>query len=85
MMLYKNSYTRFYSHDDDTNFIDIITGVLKRYTLEPYMFIICLDYILQMPIEGDSMSIQPMNVTPPKKKKKKKKKKRFFFSLLCLL
>ena len=32
--------------DEDTNFFDIVVGVLQGDTLTPYLFIICLDYVL---------------------------------------
>ena len=35
----------------ETDFFDIVAGVLQRFTLAPYLFIICLDYVLQMPID----------------------------------
>ena len=30
---------------------DIVTSVLQGYILEPYLFILCLDYVLQTPID----------------------------------
>ena len=38
------------SPNSDTNFFDIVAGVLQ-YTLALYMFIICLDSVLQMSID----------------------------------
>ena len=35
------------SPDRDTDFFDIVSGVLQGDTLAPYLFIIYLDYILQ--------------------------------------
>ena len=35
------------SPDGDTNFINIVTGVFQGDTLAQFLFIICLDYILQ--------------------------------------
>ena len=35
----------------DTHFFDIVVGVLQGYTLAPYLFIICLDYVLKMSID----------------------------------
>ena len=32
--------------DGDTQFFDIVAGVLQGYTLASYLFIICQDYIL---------------------------------------
>ena len=34
------------SLNGDTNFLDIVAGVLQGDTLAPYLFIICLDYVL---------------------------------------
>ena len=34
----------------DTDLFDIITGVLQEDTLTPFLFLICLDYILQTSI-----------------------------------
>ena len=52
MMLYKNTKAIVCSPNSDTNFFDIgVTGVLQRDTLAPYLFITCLDYVLQMSID----------------------------------
>ena len=45
MMLYRN--TKVSSPDGDTDYFDIIAGVLQGDTLAPYPFIICLDYVLR--------------------------------------
>ena len=47
MMLYKNTKVKVRSPDGDTDYFDIVTGVLKGDTLAPYLFIICLDYALR--------------------------------------
>ena len=39
------------SSDGDTDYFNIIAGVLQRDTLAPYLFIICLDYVLRMSID----------------------------------
>ena len=39
------------SPDGDTDFFDIIAGVLQGDTLAPYLFIICLDYVLRTSID----------------------------------
>ena len=49
MMLYKN--TKVHSPDGDTDFFDIVVGVLQGNTLTPYLFIICLNYVLQTLID----------------------------------
>ena len=46
MMPYKNMKTMIHSPDGDTDFFDIITGVLKGDTQATYSIIIYLDYIL---------------------------------------
>ena len=51
MMLYKNTKSKVRSPDEDTDFFDIVTGVLQKYTLAPYLFIICLDYVFRMSID----------------------------------
>ena len=43
MMHFKNTKTIVRTTDGDTDFFDIIAGVLKADTLTPYMFLICLD------------------------------------------
>ena len=47
----KNMKVKVRSLDGDTDFFDIVAGVLKGDTSAPYLFIICLDYILQMSID----------------------------------
>ena len=44
MMLYKNTKVKVRSPDGDTNYFDIVAGVLQGDTLATYLFIICLDY-----------------------------------------
>ena len=45
MMLYKNTQVKVCLSDGDTEYFDIVTGVLQGDTLAPYLFIICLDYV----------------------------------------
>ena len=47
MMLYKNMKVKVRSPDGDTDYFDIVAGVLQGDTLSPYLFIICLDYVLR--------------------------------------
>ena len=47
MTLYKNMKAMVCSLDEDTDFFEIVTGVLQGDTLYPYLLILCLDYILQ--------------------------------------
>ena len=51
MMLYKNTKVKVYSPDGDTDYLDTVAGVLQGYTLAPYLFIICLDYMLRTSID----------------------------------
>ena len=51
MMLYKNIKVKVHSPDGDTDYFDIVAGVLQGDTLAPYLFIICLDYMLRMSID----------------------------------
>ena len=39
------------SPDGDTEYFDIVAGVLQGDTLAPYLFIICLDYALRTSID----------------------------------
>ena len=47
MMLYRNTKVKVRSLDGDTDYFDIVAGVLHRNTLAPYLFIICLNYVLR--------------------------------------
>ena len=51
MMLYRNTKVNVRSLDEDTDYFDIEAGVLQRDTLAPYLFIICLDYVLRTSID----------------------------------
>ena len=51
MMLYKNTKVKVHSPDGDTDYFNIRAGVLQGDTLAPYLFIICLDYMLRMSID----------------------------------
>ena len=35
----------------ETQYFDIVAGVLQGDTLAPYLFIICLDYVLRTPVD----------------------------------
>ena len=50
-ILYKNTKVKVRSPDGDTEFFDIIAGVLQGDTLAPYLFIICLDHVLRTSID----------------------------------
>ena len=67
-MLYKNTKVR--SPDVDTDYFDIVPGMLQGDTLAPYLFIICLDYVLRTTIdlmkEGFSQAKKEAEYTPHK-------------------
>ena len=42
---------KVHSPDGDTDYFNIVAGVLQGDTLAPYLFIICLDYMLRMSID----------------------------------
>ena len=46
-ILYRNTKVK----DGDTEYFDIVAGVLQGDTLAPYLFIICLDYVLRTSID----------------------------------
>ncbi len=45
-ILYRNTIVKVRSPDRDTEYFDIVAGVQQGDTLAPYLFIICLDYVL---------------------------------------
>ena len=51
MMPYRNTKIKVCSLNGDTDYFDIVAGVLQGDTLAPYLFIICLDYVLRMSID----------------------------------
>ena len=51
IMLYKNMKVKVHSLDRDTDYFNIIAGVLQGDTLAPNLFIICLDYVLKTSID----------------------------------
>ena len=50
-ILYRNTKVKVHSPDGDTEYFDIVAGVLQGGTLAPYLFIICLDYVLRTSID----------------------------------
>ena len=50
-MLYKNTKVKVDSPDGDTEFFDIIVGVLQGDKLGPYLLIICLNYVLRSSVD----------------------------------
>ena len=71
MTLYKNMKVKIHTLDGDTDFFDIIAGILKGDTLVQYLFIICLNYILWTLIDlmkenGFTQEKQEVDNTPHK-------------------
>ena len=50
-ILYKNTKVKVCSPDGDTEYFDIVAGVLQGDTLASYVFIIFLDYVLRTSID----------------------------------
>ena len=50
-ILYWNTKVKVRSPDGDTEYFDIVAGVLQGDTLAPYLFIISLDYVLRTSID----------------------------------
>ena len=51
MMLYRNTKVKVRSPDGDTDYFAVVAGVLQGDTLAPYLFILCLDYMLRTSID----------------------------------
>ena len=51
MMLCKNTKVKVRSMDGDTDYFDILAGMRQGNTLGPYLFIMCLDYVLRISID----------------------------------
>ena len=51
MILYGNTKVKVRLLDGNTEFFDIVAGVLQGNTLALYLFIICLDYVLRTLID----------------------------------
>ena len=50
-ILYRNTKVKVCWPDGDTEYFDIVAGVLQGDKLAPYLFIICLDYVLRTLID----------------------------------
>ena len=50
-ILYRNTTVKVCSPDGDTEYFNIVAGVLQGDMLAPYLFIICLDYVLRTSID----------------------------------
>ena len=66
-ILYRNTKVKVRSPDGDTEYFDIVAGVLQGDTLAPYLFIICLDYVLRTSI--DKIRENGFELTKKKKQK----------------
>ena len=51
MMLYRHTKVKVRSSNRDTDYFNIVGGVLQGDTLAPYLFIICLDHVLRTSID----------------------------------
>ncbi len=51
MIPYRNTKVKVRSTDGDTEYFNIVAGVLQGDMLAPYFFIICLDYVLRTSID----------------------------------
>ena len=51
-ILYRNTKVKMRSSDGETEYFDIVAGVLQGDTLAPHLFIICLDYVLRTSIDN---------------------------------
>ena len=51
LILYRHTKVKVCSPDGNTEYFDIVAGVLQGDTLVPYLFIICLDYVLRNSID----------------------------------
>ena len=50
-ILYRNTKVKVRSPDGNTEYFNIVDGVLQVDTLAPYLFITCLDYVLRTTID----------------------------------
>ena len=57
MMLYKDSTAMVHSLGGNTDFFEVVAGVLQGDTLAPYIFIIYLDYILLLILSINTVSL----------------------------
>ena len=50
-ILYRNTKVKVRSPNENTEYFDIVAGVLQGYTLAPYLLTICRDYVLRTSID----------------------------------
>ena len=65
-LLYRNTKVKVRSPDGDAEYFDIVAGVLQGHTLAPYLFIICLDYVLKSEKTVSSWQRKEAECTPQK-------------------
>ena len=53
IMLYKNTGSMVRSPNGDIPYFKITTGVLQGNTISPFLFIICIDYILKTSLDNN--------------------------------
>ena len=51
MIMYRNNRSMVTSPNGETEFFDILAGVLQGDTLAPFLFVICLDYVLRISVD----------------------------------
>ena len=66
-MLYRNTKVKVCSPDGDTDYFDIVVGVMQAEIFAQYLFIICLDYMLRTSI--DKMKDNGFKLTKEKSKR----------------
>ena len=71
MILYRNTKVKVRSLDGDAEYFDVVAGVLQGGTLIPYLFIICLDYVIRKSID----KIKEKRFRADKEKKQKAPRK----------
>ena len=54
IIAYKNTKSIVRTYDGDTDFINISGGVVQGDTLAPFLFIICLDYVLKKALDRNN-------------------------------
>ena len=67
MMLYRKTKVKVRSLDGDTDYFDIVADVQQWDTLAPYLFIICIDYMLRTSIDKIKENGFKLTKEPPHK------------------
>ena len=67
MILYRNTKVKVRSPDGDTEYFDIVAWVLQGDTLAPYLFIICLDYMICRSTKSEKMASKKRSKMYPAK------------------